>query len=104
MTATHGAESKSNEWNAIVTRYKKELDDAQEAVNKQRQGIRWQEQALKQIMHGEMPRWLKEIRKDELETDIRAAEKELVGLEERAEAYSSRLKSANPSMQDKARN
>lgn len=106
MTATHDTESKDSEWEATVTRYIKESDDARKAVNKQKQSIRNLEQSLRDIRYNG---YTKGMRKDELETVIRKAEERLVGFRERAEAYSSRLKLADPkgdfttSMRDKAR-
>ena len=106
MTATHDAESKHNEWKATVTRYMKELHDAREAVNKQKQGISSLEQSLREINHDG---YTKGMRKNELETVIRKAQERLAGFEERAEEYSSRLKLADPkrefitSMRDKDR-
>ena len=106
MTATQDAESKYNEWKATVIRYKKEYDSAQHAVDEQRKGIRFLELSLKEINRNG---YKKGMRKDELETVIRKAEERLVGFEERAEAYSSRLKLADPKrelmtiMRDQAR-
>ena len=103
MTAPHDADFKHNEWEATVSRYKKEYHDAQRAVDKQTIDIVWLGQDLKEIIHSDLPRWIKDIRKNELESKIQAAEKVLGGLEERAEAYSTRLRMANPNPRDKGR-